>query len=92
MNWKHGLLHSGVLAALGAALLFGVSTPLAKLLLNNVNPWMLAGLLYTGSGLGLSLYRLFSHAARVSLSRQELPWLIGAVATGGVIAPVLLMF
>lgn len=92
MNWNTSLGNSGVLAALGAAVLFGASTPLAKLLLHNVNPWMLAGLLYMGSGLGLTFYRLASGVDSVSLSLQELPWLIGAVFTGGVIAPVLLMF
>jgi len=92
MNWKHIIHNTGVQAALGAALLFGASTPLAKLLLQNVNPWMLAGLLYLGSGVGLTLYRLFSHANSVRLPRQELPWLMGAVVAGGVIAPVLLMF
>lgn len=92
MNWKHIFHNTGVQAALGAAILFGASTPLAKLLLHNVSPWMLAGLLYLGSGIGLTLYRLFSYAGSVRLSRQELPWLIGAVIAGGVIAPVLLMF
>jgi drug/metabolite transporter (DMT)-like permease len=62
MNWKEGLRQSGVLAALGAAVLFGAGTPLAKLLLNSVSPWLLAGLLYLGSGLGLTLYRLLSRA------------------------------
>ncbi|HMT92303.1 EamA family transporter [uncultured Thiothrix sp.] len=46
----------GVLAALTAAILFGASTPLAKLLLGVLNPWLLAGLLYLGSGLGLLIY------------------------------------
>lgn len=92
MNWKHIFHNTGVQAASGAAILFGASTPLAKLLLQNVNPWMLAGLLYLGSGVGLTLYRLFSRADSVRLPRQELPWLIGAVMAGGVIAPVLLMF
>jgi len=36
----------GVLAALGAAVLFGAGTPLAKWLLAETNPWMLAGLFY----------------------------------------------
>ena len=69
MNWKHIIHNSGVQAALGAAILFGASTPLAKLLLQNVNPWMLAGLLYLGSGVGLTLYRLFSRADSVRLPR-----------------------
>jgi hypothetical protein len=47
----------GVMAALGAAILFGAGTPLAKSLLEVVDPWLLAGLLYLGSGLGLTAYR-----------------------------------
>jgi len=92
VNWKQGLRRPGVLAALGAALLFGAGTPLAKLLLASVSPWLLAGLLYLGSGLGLTLYRRISRAPAVQLPKQELPWLLGAVASGGVLGPVLLMF
>ena len=40
----------GVAYAIVSAVLFGVSTPLAKLLVENVPPLMLAGLLYAGSG------------------------------------------
>ena len=42
MNRPSTVLNPGVSAALGAALLFGLGTPLAKLLLNEVSPWMLA--------------------------------------------------
>lgn len=91
MNWKEGLRQPGVLAALGAAVLFGAGTPLAKLLLNSVSPWLLAGLLYLGSGVGLTLYRRLSHAPAVSLPRREVPWFAGAIGAGGVVAPVLLM-
>ncbi len=91
MNLIKALGQAGVAAALGAALLFGAGTPLAKLLLNGVSPWLLAGLLYTGSGIGLSLYRIFTKATRVKLARAEVPWLLGAVMAGGVLAPVLLM-
>ena len=45
-----------VLPALFAALLFGASTPLAKLLAGNMSPLLLAGLLYLGSGSGLTLW------------------------------------
>ena len=48
-------MNRGAPAALGAALLFGASTPLAKLLLGETSPWLLAGLLYLGSGFGLAL-------------------------------------
>jgi drug/metabolite transporter (DMT)-like permease len=80
-----------VLAALGAALLFGAGTPLAKLLLASVNPWLLAGLLYLGSGIGLTLYRQLARSARVQMTRGEVWWFVGAIVAGGIIAPVLLM-
>jgi drug/metabolite transporter (DMT)-like permease len=86
-----GLREPGVLAALGAAALFGCGTPLAKALLAGVNPWLLAGLLYLGSGVGLTLYRLATSAPPVRLPRQEALWFLGAVAAGGVVGPVLLM-
>lgn len=91
MKWHDGLRQPGVLAALTAAALFGAGTPLAKQLLNTVSPWLLAGLLYLGSGVGLALYRLITRPAAVSLPRNELWWLIGAITAGGIIAPVLLM-
>jgi drug/metabolite transporter (DMT)-like permease len=45
----------GVVAALAAALLFGAGTPFAKLLLAHTGPWLLAAMLYLGSGIGLWL-------------------------------------
>lgn len=81
----------GIFAALSAALLFGASTPLSKWLLTGISPWLLAGLLYMGSGLGLTLYRRVSRAPAVHLERRERFWFSGAILSGGVIAPVLLM-
>lgn len=86
------LRQPGIAAALGAALLFGAGTPLAKALLASVSPWMLAGLLYLGSGVGLALLRAARRAPRVQLPRGQWRWLAGAVLAGGVVAPVLLMF
>lgn len=86
------LRNPGVRAALVAALLFGAGTPAAKLLLGEVSPWLLAGLLYLGSGLGLGLYRVIRRAPRVRLTRTELLPLAGAVFFGGMAGPVLLMF
>src|SRR5262245_44440785 len=82
--------------ALLAALLFGVTTPAAKALLSATDPWLLAGLLYLGSGLGLGVARLVMRAlGRVAreapLRRADVPWLAGAIACGGGIGPGLLM-
>jgi drug/metabolite transporter (DMT)-like permease len=86
------LRNVGVQAGLAAALLFGAGTPIAKLLLGEVSPWLLAGLLYLGSGVGLGLYRLIRRSPRVRLSRAEWLPLAGAILFGGVAGPVLLMF
>ena len=82
----------GLWAALASAFLFGAGTPLAKSLLGQVSPWLLAGLLYAGSGLGLLVYRSLKKLPRPHLSRVESAWLLAAVACGGGAAPVLLMF
>ncbi len=84
-------LPPGVGAALLAALLFGIGTPLAKLLLVLADPWLLAALLYLGSGLGLAVFRRFQGAPRVRLAHGETRWLVGAILSGGVIAPIFLM-
>jgi drug/metabolite transporter (DMT)-like permease len=86
----------GILFALASALLFGASTPFAKLLLGTLDPWMLAGLLYLGSGLGLGAlwigrYFIGSALAEAPLRRPDIPWLAAIVLAGGVIGPVLLM-
>jgi drug/metabolite transporter (DMT)-like permease len=88
---KIGGLPRGVLASLSAALLFGAGTPLAKLLLAQASPWLLAALLYLGSGLGLALLRRVRRAPSVRLPRAERKWLAGAILAGGVAGPVLLM-
>jgi drug/metabolite transporter (DMT)-like permease len=89
--------YSGPLLALASAALFGASTPLAKRLLGDgVEPQLLAGLLYLGSGLGLGALRLArgigGRAPREApLQRRDLPWLALVVLSGGVIGPLLLM-
>ena len=87
-----------IAAALGAAALFGLSVPAGKALLTVTDPWLLAGLLYLGSGVSLGACRLAQRfllggrAGEARLGRSEWPWLAAAIFTGGVIAPVLLMF
>lgn len=86
--------------ALAAALLFGASTPFAKTLVEGVAPLLLAGLLYLGSGLGLGILLALRHIGRghspgdapgLRIPRADLRWLAGAIATGGVLGPALLM-
>jgi len=84
-------LPRGVPASLAAALLFGAGTPFAKLLLEQASPWLLAALLYLGSGLGLAVLRMMRRAPAAALAAGEGRWLAGAVIAGGVAAPVLLM-
>jgi drug/metabolite transporter (DMT)-like permease len=82
--------------ALVAAALFGLSAPAAKVLVGSVDAWLLAGLLYLGSGVGLALVRVVRRLAgapvqEATLARRDLPWLAGAIVTGGGGGPVLLM-
>ncbi len=88
-------MNRGPLLALAAAALFGLATPAAKILVGTVDPFLLAGLFYAGSGIGLALLRaaLVRRGAwsEAPVARADLPWLAGAVALGGVVGPVLLM-
>jgi drug/metabolite transporter (DMT)-like permease len=83
--------------ALTAALLFGLSTPLNKLLLNTIEPLVLSGLIYLGSGLGILIYRLIKEKSlytqtEANLQREEIPVLVAAVLAGGVLAPIILLY
>jgi len=83
---------TGIAVALSAAALFGASTPFAKVLLTDVGPWLLAGLLYLGSGIGLTIVRLIRGAKGDALTLSDWPWMIGAVITGGIVGPIFLMW
>jgi drug/metabolite transporter (DMT)-like permease len=91
-------MHRGIAYALLAAALFGASTPFAKRLVGDVPPLMLAGLLYLGSGFGLSvMLGLRKLVARRSLDiawpiRSDWGWLAGAILFGGLLGPVLMMY
>ncbi|MDH4197356.1 MAG: DMT family transporter [Candidatus Aminicenantes bacterium] len=84
-----------------SAILFGLSAPLAKLLLRDIPPVALAGLLYLGVFVGLALVsaarRLGAKpdagrpARAAELERRDFPWLAGAILAGGVAGPILLM-
>jgi drug/metabolite transporter (DMT)-like permease len=82
-----------VAAALGAAALFGASTPVAKALVADIHPVVLAALLYLGSGIGLlaARARVWLRPGGTGLVAGDWCWLAGAIAFGGVLGPVLLM-
>lgn len=89
--------NSGVFYALVAAILFGFSTPAAKYLLALVDPWLLAGLLYLGSGLGIFILILFERlftkkpSREAGFKRSDWKWLASTTFLGGILAPVLLL-
>jgi drug/metabolite transporter (DMT)-like permease len=87
-----------IMQALLAAFLFGASAPLSKLLLGDIEPILLAGFLYLGSGIGLLLFKMTQNLFRKSvevearLQKTDVGWLAGAVLAGGVAAPIVLLF
>jgi drug/metabolite transporter (DMT)-like permease len=90
-------MRTGILLAFLSAILFGASTPLAKILLGGIGPWMMAGLLYLGAGVGLALVHLSRRALRLPaveapLRRSDVPWLAAVIVTGGILGPLFLMF
>ena len=81
-----------IVYALASAALFGLSTPAAKALLGSLHPVALAGLLYCGAGIGAALLqRTTLVGSEASLTRAQIPYLGGAIVSGGVVGPVLLM-
>lgn len=87
-----GDIRRGGLLAISAALLFGLSTPAAKAIVGKVQPLLLAGLLYLGSGVGLGVLILLGHRRGARLKRADLPWLLATISFGGALGPGLLMW
>ena len=90
-------MNRGILYGLGSAALFGVSTPLAKVLVGSVPPLWLAALLYLGAGFGLLVVlaarRLFGSNEPLALpTGKDWRWIGGAIALGGIAGPVALMY
>ncbi|HET9122283.1 MAG TPA: hypothetical protein VFN52_02145, partial [Acidiferrobacteraceae bacterium] len=73
---------AGIASAVVAGLLFGTSTPIAHLLLRHTSPWMLAGLLYLGSGLGLTVVRWFQRRPAPRLDARSGLIVASAVTAG----------
>lgn len=93
---KHRL---AVIYALLSAALFGGAAPVSKYLVEGIEPIILAGLLYLGSGFGLLFYLLFNSLKghkrdqiEASLQKSDIPWLLGIIICGGFLAPIILMY
>lgn len=89
-------MKTGIPLALASAALFGASTPFAKLLLGMVDPWLMAGLLYVGAGLGLAMIHVLRAVLGVPtieapLRRPDMKWLAAVILFGGILGPLLLM-
>ncbi len=84
--------YRAVLMAIAAAACYGVSSPLAKILLGKLSPTMIAGLLYFGAGVGMSIVNFFTKedSKEAPVTFQELPFVIGMVILD-IAAPILLM-
>jgi drug/metabolite transporter (DMT)-like permease len=86
---------SFILQALLAAIFFGASSPIAKLLLNDIAPIFLAAFLYLGSGTGTALVKLTqrmrSKEVEAGIKPPDIKWLAGAIISGGILAPIVLM-
>ena len=83
----------GAAAGLTSAFLFGAGVPITKRLLPEVEPLLLAGLLYLGGGLAVSLGRLVAGARlqEARLARNDLPRVLAVVALGGIVGPLALV-
>lgn len=92
----HSVIWPGMPLALASAVLFGATAPFAKLLLGEVEPQLLAGLLYLGAGIGLAVVH-FGRAGfgipapEAPLRARDVPWLAAVVLFGGVAGPLFLM-
>ena len=80
----------GATAGLLSAFLFGAGVPITKRLLPEVEPLLLAGLLYLGGGLAVSLGRLAAGARirEARLTRSDLPRVLAVVILGGIVGPL----
>lgn len=86
-----------IMMALLASILFGASAPITKILLGQIEPIPLASLLYLGSGVGLLIFQIVNLLIKkqkineAPLKKKDFIWLLGAIISGGIIAPIILL-
>ena len=81
--------------AILAAALYAISSPISKLLLEEIPPTLMASFLYLGAGLGMFIidfirHKKYKEKTEARLTKQELPFTIGMVVLD-IAAPIFLM-
>ena len=77
-------MRKGIMMAILAAVLYAVSSPFSKILLNEMPPTLMAGFLYLGAGIGMSLIAISRRVRRVEtteihLSKAEVPYTVAMI-------------
>ena len=82
-----------IISALLAAVLFAISTPLSKKLMENIPPSFMAAFLYLGAGVGVGVMYIFNYKNEdksLRLDKSDLKYTISMIGLD-ILAPLLLM-
>lgn len=87
--------NNAIALAILAAFLYGISAPFSKLLLTEMPPTLMAGLLYLGAGMGMLFWNVLRKRNKekereAKLTRKDTPYVIAMVALD-VAAPIALL-
>lgn len=87
--------YSAILFAILAAALYAISSPVSKILLKEIPPTLMAGLLYLGAGLGMLVVAFIkrknsNEQKEARLTKKQLPFIVSMVVLD-IIAPIFLM-
>lgn len=82
-----------IISSLLAAVLFAISTPLSKKLMENIPPTFMAGFLYLGAGVGVGIMYIFNYKKEdksLKLDKSDFKYTIAMIGLD-ILAPLLLM-
>lgn len=82
-----------IISALLAAVLFAISTPLSKKLMENIPPSFMAAFLYLGAGVGVGIMYIFNYKKEdksLKLDKSDFKYTIAMIGLD-ILAPLLLM-
>jgi drug/metabolite transporter (DMT)-like permease len=95
LTFQNSKSAQAVAMAVLAAALYGVSAPVAKLLLVEIPPTLMAALLYLGAGFGMAIILVVRGLSRAKqteakITSRELPYVVGMIVLD-IMAPIFLM-